>query len=217
MAWKYLVNNKTDNKILTWNHQPIREWVTEGPAYPTDGLIARYGFDGSLNDTYGTNNGFIPITTPKWTYETGKIGQAYYGYSTTDWDSGYITINSTDASVYTLPKNRDPFSISIWVDVRLQEPDTQVITFYNGNTSVCYFGFQDTIRWQEGSSNVKYNVNPTGEGWYHCVWTYDGTTGTLYVNNVSRGTLNRTSNLATPTRCGFTGQLNNYYWFLLFV
>lgn len=99
------------------------------PSYPTDGLIARYGFDGSTNDTFGNNNGFITYyasnPTPTWSYGEGKIEQAFVeGSAAADGASIY---NPTDASVYTLFNGTNKFSVSAWVKITSGSADYQKV------------------------------------------------------------------------------------------
>lgn len=113
MPWKYLVNNKTENKILTWNHQPIREWEAPPPS-PPEGYIAWWKFDGNLQDAagnypdasaYSLTNG-TPFSP---SYTTGKNGQAI--------------IFAEDASLFldtqlhgdTIFSLRKEYSIGTWI------------------------------------------------------------------------------------------------------
>jgi len=69
MSWKYF---KSNEKILTWNHKPIREWVSETP-YPTDGLIDYWSFDDTLAGVNG--NTWVADDGLTYVYETNGSGK----------------------------------------------------------------------------------------------------------------------------------------------
>jgi concanavalin A-like lectin/glucanase superfamily protein len=84
---------------------------------PTDGLVARYEFNGNANDLSGNDN---HATVHDATLTSGKNGQVDSAYNF-DGDDDYITLPTT-SSLNTLEDSS--YTISVWVKLRSWGPNS---------------------------------------------------------------------------------------------
>lgn len=196
-----------------------------GTSYPIRGLIARYGFDSSLNDTYGSNNGFTTnrvTDTPLWAYDNdGKIGK---GIKPGPNDSyGNSIINSTDTSVFQILNGSNPFSVSAWCKVtNTSQTLACPISFYSSGTLI-WSVFYGGAAWKpSGSVNGCIGLGYTGGSdwcfsnsdyrdnvYHHIVGTYDGTNYNLYVDN-SYVSNKAKASFTTPNKVAICGATTSW-------
>jgi hypothetical protein len=179
-----------------------------GADYPKDGLISRYTFDDSLNDTYGSNNGWTSLATPaEWAYETGKINQAFATKATSNATNTKKTIrNNSNINIYKIGEGYNTFSISLWFKVTNASQDHAYIFSTNSTTTFGNLFLMGGPSWKPGSvdgglwfetfsgKRIHSAVDYRDNQWHHAVATYDDSFQRFYVDNVERGTaLSRSS------------------------
>ena len=128
-----------------------------------------------------------------------------------------LRFNSSDSAylgaTFGTPTDQDVFTLSMWVK-RSALGSTQHLFGVSTNHS---FGFTsgDALNLTFGGSSALTTTalfrDPSA--WYHIVWTQNGTSHTIYVNNVSVGTATATSsvfNTAVAHQIG-AGNTTNYF------
>jgi hypothetical protein len=185
------VYRNSDNNVLTWNNKPIINYTpVPGPAYPTDGLIARYAFEQNLEDSYGTTAD-ITVDAETMAYSTsGKVG---YGADMggTSWNLKFV-----DASILETMNYDRSFSISYWIYLagncsvypQFFRPSIDAIGGWYG-TGPTFFGRDGTTQFtwgiaQDGVIDPGRTDTLDVSTWTHMVFTYDKDTNTqsYYIN-----------------------------------
>jgi hypothetical protein len=176
------------------------------PAEPdAASLVARYTFDGNVNDSSG--HGFNGTVNGAPTYVTGKDGQAVRFNGTTD----YVVVGSVGIS------GAAPRTISGWV-----KPDTLTLTDWTN-----IFGFTSAV----GTNNLSFDMNKRGGEnqycihvygwernimaidleWHHLAATYDGVTIAWYGDGRFVASEARALNTEDNVHMGKRAN-NNAYW-----
>jgi len=195
-------------------HNSLSLGYSPSPSYPTDGLIARYSFDDTLNDSYGSNNGFVtyPSGTPSWTYDTGLINKAVKGAS-----SGNNTLrNTTDSPIYNCSGNT-AWSVSVWIKITNTSAGYQKpINFSN-----IFLGFGGSAFKPPGSLDGNpflYTTSPIGyyaadmrdNTWHHYAIVDDNSTIKLYIDTTERISTSSPS-IGTSSRMEILAQNQSWY------
>ena len=212
---------KYNNTLLTWNDGYIRTGnVADIPdSYPTDSLISRYGFDSSLNDTYGTNNAWDTDGSISWVYGTGLIDEDFKTNSTTTTATGKTIYNDTDSSVYAIP-NETNFSISFWLKLTNASADYQKPMSFDNNLILGIGGASYTPPGSiAGGPFLYYGAGVLGyyasdfrdSAWHLYQIIDDGTNIKLYIDTAERISAASPS-YATSTNVGFMGDIGGTTW-----
>jgi len=191
--------------------QEIQVATPPTPSYPTDGLLARYDFNDTLNDTYGSFNGWESQATPaEWSYgESGVINKDFKTNVTTGWSSGgaqpkKCLKNVTDASLYGMVNGTGKeWAVSFWAKITTagmtlgygvtwnDSPSTEKIKvgWYNpGTPRLIVYGASGEI--------IGYNNDYRDSSWHNYVLNMDATNIKLYVD---------TAEVASGSRVNLTG------------
>ena len=207
----------TDNKIFALDASLIdfEAWVDDSPSYPTDGLLARYTFDNTLADDYGSND-LSSIDSANWSYGIGKIGQCA---SVGGGDELEVTLATTATEIKELFYNTTPWTLNFWHRSAWdesawrslwcsREADTTNMTLNMmrpGDIKAQYNrGGVDFIQWEnQGINDIMFDGD-----WHMMTMRYDGTTlywdydnGTVYSQ-----TLGGTEDLGTTAEGLYFGK-----------
>jgi len=165
----------------------------------TSGLISYYKLDGNSTDAVSSNNG----TDTNTTYSTGngKIGQG-------------AGLNGTNSQISLGdPSNlhNANFTVSFWMKSSSASGyQTPIVKGYTAAPwTNPYVTFLMRLNWptnfiEVGLSNGSTYTSNTWSSspisttgvWYHMAFTYNGTTGTLYINGSSQGSFSYGTTLA---------------------
>lgn len=148
-------------------------------AEPIDGLVARYCFDGSLNDSVG---GFHLTGFGSIGYGEGISGLAVQFLT----GSSTAFVNSSTLSNYFVWNN--PYTVSLWVNI-----PSGIEAFKNSsgelglsNPSLFVSDLYTSFRRSVYGNTVDLKGDPVSLNvWNHIVISYDGTVMRLYVNHES--------------------------------
>ena len=126
---------------------------------------------------------------------TGLISNACYFNGS----NNYITF-----SVNSLPANSAPQTISTWVNYVATTGNNQnfVVMENGGSGSGQQMGFRGgtLLEWLWGGSTIVASPSvPTANAWHYCVYTYNGTTNSFYVDGVLKATSTTSPQTAAPT------------------
>ena len=187
--------------------------------YPTRGLVARYDYNDTLNDTYSTKNGWVSMNTPAtWSYTAdGMVNKAFKFGPTNDVGTGTIS-NETDASILNLIINTNSFSTSQWIKITNANQDLATPQNWRPTRSS-----GTSFNWSFGGSAYKpagdvnggpflsggqyYAADMRDNTYHHYVYTYDGTNARFYIDNVLRiGPVARGSNASSYAWHSFSQQ-----------
>lgn len=146
--------------------------------------VATYNLDGNATDLSGNYNG----TETSITYTTGKYGQ---GAIVTNNNSNKISLGT-------------PIGIGVDKTVSMWVKQTTATTYSyafsqgtlgtTGTYEAIVFGYADSkinFKSRYTSSYIRditSDITPSLNTWYHIVYTVSGTTSTLYINGVNKGT-----------------------------
>lgn len=192
------VYRNSEGKILTWNNRPIIDYTKSvtPPAYPTEGLIARYAFEENLSDSYGTTDDItIDEGTPTYTSD-GKVG---YGMNMggTSWNLKFVDTSILDTMNYD-----KSFSISFWIYIggnisvypQFFRPSIDDIGGWYG-TGPNFFGRDGGTQFTwgigtDGVADANFTITLDVSTWTHLVFTYnkDTNTQTYYADGENLGT-----------------------------
>ncbi len=161
----------------------IPTWVG-GVPMPTEGLVAYYPFNANANDesgngNHGTVNGAV-LTEDRHGYEN----RAYY------FNGGYIT-----GSCSNFPTSNEARTISVWVkpteawNLGFSGYARDIFIYGSSQSTAQFLRFWKNDQYIAGIEYVSESQLPYifSEGfnlneWYHCVFTFDGSEGVLYIN-----------------------------------
>jgi hypothetical protein len=158
--------------------------------------LFEFTFDNSLSASVGlgtfTNNAGITYTTDRNGLPNKAINIANTG---------------TSATLLGLPLGNNARSISMWVKLNFFRPDFNFLYAYGtGTNPEGAFIKPNEARHFVPNHTASTTHNATGI-WVHYVFTFDGTTSRIYVNDTLRGTLAATKNTANNSnifRLGLT-------------
>lgn len=179
------------------------------PPYPTSGLIARYDFNDTLNDTYGSFNGLTSYhASPIWSYETGKINKSYQSNFAGAGTGTHTLINNTDASVYNVMAGTGKeFAFSLWAKITNTSQNLgYAFAFGNGNTCIGKFGWYytggqlETIFFDTNYILKFRGTDYRDSQWHHYVVNQGSTYIKLYIDNVEKASASR-KNFGTSNLC----------------
>jgi len=167
-------------------------------AYPTDGLVARWMFDGDILDSYNSND--LSLVAGSTGYTTGKVTAQAYLTDGTAHHNG----NATCTAVFDGTKS---WSYSFWIKANTgfspsafmrigDSPRVNNVISTNGKWYFNRFvGSNYLLNFNAGAHTFTENT------WHHIVMTYDGATFKGYVNNdinvLDASTVATTANFGT--------------------
>jgi photosystem II stability/assembly factor-like uncharacterized protein len=147
---------------------------------PTDGLVAYYPFTGNANDPSGyANHGIVYGAT----LTSDRFGNPQSAYRF-DGVAQYIRVPNAPDLQSVAQK-----SVSFWINMEPGGGPQNPRILSKGYPG----GFEIGTAGTEESRNLIFTqpgVNFASKGkvssgsWQHCVWTYDGTTSSVYINGV---------------------------------
>lgn len=142
-------------------------------------LVSYYRMEGNSNDSKGSNNGSDTAIT--YNTDNGKFGQGA-GFNGT---TSFINLGTAAG---LKPTN---FSLAVWF--KTSTTGAYQGLFHNGadaahgfqllilNTNVLFASVNNAV-------NITGSINVCDGKWHLAVYTYDGTTKKLYLDNVAEGT-----------------------------
>jgi peptidoglycan hydrolase-like protein with peptidoglycan-binding domain len=166
-----------------------------------DGLVAYYPFNGNANDESG--NGYFGTEHGGIIYVDGVAGQAVK----LDGVDGFI-----ESSYYPVFKDKEPFSISLWIKGNEQVNSVYLYGFKKANKSGIgiFNGTEETNRYfymfddnrLVGKANCFYTSNILDNSWHHIVAVRNTKRVSLYIDGkFITGTLDITSGInLSPSR-----------------
>jgi Concanavalin A-like lectin/glucanases superfamily len=116
---------------------------------------------------------------------------------TLDGSSGYVTLGVTN-----LPANNAPQSISLWFKGTPNASNQNMIAMSNLTTSsALQLGFRGSslIAWSYGGATLVSMTAPTDGAWHQLVYSYDGTTDSLYLDGLLSAIAVGAHQTGTPT------------------
>jgi Concanavalin A-like lectin/glucanases superfamily len=197
--------------------------------FPTDGLVARYNFNGNANDVSGNNLNGLVYAASLTTDRKGKNAAAYqfshqgalFGKRNTEIyvrNSSLLDSNQLTVSTWIYPTSY------FWTG-NSQSPNTAIIRrsengYANPSGEVWGFDFNQNnlTAGLVGTNNTHLNLSvstiPLNQ-WSHIAFSYDGSALKIYVNGVLKGsqagviTLNSGN---SGISIGDSKQANGYWW-----
>ena len=152
----------------------------------TSGLVGYWKLDettSAVADASGNgNNGTLSGTTSRTSTVSSAISFA---------DPEALTLGGGIATlgVTNLPANNAPQSISLWFEGTANAANNQNMIAMVGSGSAVQLGFRGTslIAWNLGGGTL-VNTNAPDSNWHQVVYTYDGTTDSIYLDGVLKAT-----------------------------
>jgi hypothetical protein len=169
---------------------------------PQSGLVASWGFEGSVIDSINgytlSNFDNYGGATPVIGYRSGKI---LNGINNAASLQSYGYLNSTNSTLRNYFAGRNPFTASSWIysnnaagqEVGGPFSGDAILGIAWGGNSLVYYDRNGTSHALLGASLV---------GWHHIVTTYDGTIEKAYVDNVEKYSATNTTSV-TISDIGF--------------
>ena len=215
--------------ILLTNCSPNNNSTPEPSTFPTDGLVARYKFNGNAYDVSGHNLNGMVYAASLTTDRKGKNAAAYqfshqgalFGKRNTEIyvpNSALLDNNNLTVSTWIYPTSY------FWTG-NSQSPNTAIIrrseNGYNNPSGEVWgldFNQNNLTVGLVGLNNSHVNLSvPTIplNLWSHIAFSYDGATLEIYVNGVLKGsqigvlTLNSGN---SGISIGDSNQANGYWW-----
>lgn len=215
--------------ILLINCSPNNNSTSESSTFPTNGLVARYNFNGNANDVSGHNLNGTVYAASLTTDRKGKNAAAYqFSYQGTLFGKRNTEIYVSNSSL--LDSNQ--LTVSTWIyptsyfwTGNNQSPNTAIIRrsengYANPSGEVWGLDFNQSnlTAGLVGANNTHLNLSvptiPLNQ-WSHIAFSYDGATLKIYVNGVLKGsqagvvTLNSGN---SGISIGDSNQANGYWW-----
>lgn len=158
--------------------------VVAEATYPTDGLVARWTFNDTLVSSVN-NYALSVLSGGTEAYANGKVGKAFSF-------NGSTMLQNSD--IYTTFSGTSSFSISLWTKINSGDwADPWLISGNDGGsyqkevfiigetTSKIYAGRHSPGVSMYGASTSISNI--FDNNWHHIVYTYNGTTISIYTDN----------------------------------
>lgn len=156
------------------------------PLYSDPSLVSYWRLQGNSNDTKGNNNG----TDTNVTYSTanGKFGQG----------AGFSSANSSAISVATtidLPTGNSPVSINLWFQTSTHDgvADVNLVSWGNNTNdqkTAVIIDTGDHVLFTPWGGQVQNLSKTVTDGlWHMATFTWDGTTGIVYVDGSSASSI----------------------------
>lgn len=175
----------------------------------TAGLVGYWPFNGSAKDaTPYSHNGTVTGAV----LVTDKQGRADSAYSFNG-SGQYIDAGPNPIT------GASPFTLAAWIDTTQVSRYSGALTIgasgsgasaYIGTVNTAQIGTSDSIGGGFYGSNVGSGITTTGQ-WVHVALTFDGTTGTMYVNGTATNTFPFTPSLSGASlRIGRIGSDTTY-------
>lgn len=162
----------------------------------TSGLVAHWKFDENSGTTAtdSSGNGNTGTLGGKTSFVPGRFGNAVRVPSDVPYSNTYVRINTNK-----MPANNAPQSISLWFNRDGTGSDDFISLDNSSNSAI---GLSNTylsaFKWG-GWEIVSSFFVPSANIWHHLVYTYDGTTHTLYYDGSFFKSSNVAPNTAIPT------------------
>ena len=190
-----------NNELLRFNNDLLTYDLPSAATYPTDGLVARWAFDGDGDDSYASYD-LIGIGTPD--YISGSATGAPSNFPSQVFDSstagGFFRTNEATSALYDTWRLGNAFSIAIWgridyVPAACSFWGSDNWNYLNTRYSSMQVNTSNEVFALSGDSGVGNTlINRAREdGWHHHVYTYEGnsadpSTYQYYYDGVSQGT-----------------------------
>jgi len=190
-----LTNPRRVERALRVRYNNVYFPVQGGGSTLNEGLVEYW----TLNDGVGSvasdssgngNDGTLTNMDPATDWVLGQVGIAL------DFDGvdDYV-IKSNPSGI---PNTNQPMTISLFVNPSSRSGIQNFVVINDivgvggEATNAVQLGFDTTetfLAWKAGGATlVDSNFTPSVNTWYHLVYTYDGTTSTIYVDGVSKNT-----------------------------
>jgi hypothetical protein len=202
-----------NNKLLTFNNSYIRTEIVATPppapaTWPTDGLVARWTFDDTLqSDTTISDYTWTPYTAGRTFYTTDAMN----GKALDTSSALYIS----DAALESLWDGNTTYSVAFWMAKK-----AGFITFgrnnateWDSNSFQIMTGTANSIEVARATNGLVWGVPawPT-DAYHHLVVTYDGTNSELYWDASSLSAKSHTDSMGTGGSAIFiNGRGNSSY------
>ncbi|WP_291098494.1 MULTISPECIES: LamG domain-containing protein [unclassified Flavobacterium] len=197
--------------------------------FPTDGLVARYNFNGNANDVSGHNlNGTVYVAS----LTTDRNGNSNSAYQFSYQGSVFGQRNNEIYVANSPLLDNNKLTVSTWIyptsyfwTGNAQSSNTAIIRrsqngYVNPSGEVWGFDFNQNnlTAGLVGTNNTHLNLSvPTISlnQWSHIAFSYDGATLKIYVNGILKGsqagiiTLNSEN---SGISIGDSNQANGYWW-----
>lgn len=175
------------------------------------GLVGHWKLDeasGSMAaDSSGNNNGGTLMGGPAWT-QGGFPGAMFTNPSRLKFDG---IDDMVELGTNNIPPLRSPTTISVWfnytavpsttaIQTLVSLTDSQDASFSRLNVGIRW---GNLAAWKDGNEPLVTRAAPN-PGWHHAVYTFDGTTHTLYLDGtrVAYTTMNQDMNVIRRVRIG---------------
>ena len=215
--------------ILLTNCSPNNSSTSEPSTFPTDGLVARYNFNGNANDVSGhTLNGIVYAASL--TTDRKRKNAAAYQFSH---QGALFGKRNTEIYISNSPLlDSNQLTVSTWIyptsyfwTGNSQSPNTAIIrrseNGYNNPSGEVWgsdFNQSNLSAGLVGTNNTHLILSvptiPLNQ-WSHIAFSYDGATLKIYVNGILKGsqagvlTLNSGN---SGISIGDSNQANGYWW-----
>jgi hypothetical protein len=179
---------------------------------PTNGLVAYYPFNGNANDASGNgNNGSVTgVTLTKDRFSNSNSAYSFNG------KNNHITV----ADNSSLSPNA--LSISFWVNATQFCPTGSTLCDLiskdinpksrQWTSQLLQNGKIRTATFTTTENTFDSDISITLNTWYHIVRVWDGTTCSIYINNVLHGSMAMTGNMRTGSAPVEIGGSNSQYF-----
>jgi hypothetical protein len=165
--------------------------IIENP-YPLAGLVARWQFEDTLDDSSGNAYTLLSNATP--VYDTGKVGKGIKR------NYPHTSFYATDANILNVIKNTNQFTISYWAKANT----ASAYEIFGGLNSSAFSGIffnSGGIAYVDRSGNGQWTnfTTFTNNVWQHYVLTFSGTQTKIYRdgNSTPIYTKNETASIST--------------------
>jgi len=190
---------KYNGEILQYNGSVLSQ-SAPGPAFPIDGLVARWQFEDNLNDSF---NSYTLSGTSN--YRDGKVGRARNFV-------GNNKVTSSNATLIALADNNNSLSVSMWINP--DAFDRRCYFSIDGANSSPYKrfwilrGWENRLEFERYRANTMSNAGGVGCGidavldtstWSHICYVYKGDDSTAgrylypYVNGQLKDLITNTA------------------------
>jgi hypothetical protein len=163
----------TPNPTPTPSPTPSPTPVPQSGGDVTNGLVLRYAFDGSANDSVGANNGTIMNGA---SFTTGKISQALSFDGVDDYVNLGTPISQSDPNL----------TVSAWVKTNNPSVGGPVLTTNNFLIDINLVGDNRVKLTKWGVADIFIGPYPADTAWHHLVVVYSSTGVVMYVDGVIR-------------------------------
>jgi hypothetical protein len=198
-----LVLDSTGTASHTFNSSEALSKVTVG----TDlGLVGYWKLDESSGSTIADSSGYANTGTLLGGYTHSTSVPAALGAG----DTHSLTFNGSNAyaslGVSSMLANNSPQSISLWVNLTSNANVQNFVAMVNvPSQSGLQVGLRNgnLVTWNWGGGALITGTLPTTGAWHHVVYTWDGTTNRMYLDNTAQTSTTTAHQTASPDNLYF--------------